>query len=87
MKNILVNLYLYGRYAFRFVFPKKRKVRAYEQGDTAVYTFVKDSKEEGGYRKIQCPFKESECKVSCAYYSIGFLRKVKCGKHVIGKLR
>jgi hypothetical protein len=72
--------------AFRFVFPKRRKVRAYEQGDTAVYTFVKDSEEKGGYRKIQCPFKESECKVSCAYYSIK-RGKVRCGKHVIGKLR
>jgi hypothetical protein len=62
-----------------------RKLRAYAKGDTSVYTFERSSLEEGGYLKIQCPFKESRCKTNCAYYSIK-RGKIKCGKHTMGIL-
>jgi hypothetical protein len=86
MKDALINLGYYISIVFRFVFPKQRHVRAYEQKDENVYTFVKDSKEDGGYRLIKCPFKDSACKVGCAYYSIK-RGKVRCKNHVIGKLK
>ena len=84
IKNIWYCIKFYSVPIFRFIFPKIRELRAYESGDSSVYTF--ETFDQISYVKVECPFKDSECKVTCAYYSVK-RGKIRCGKHVMGKLR
>lgn len=44
----------------------KRPLRAYQVGDNGVWIID----EKGRYPKLQCPYKNADCRTDCAFFNI-----------------